>query len=61
MALMWLLAESWGRVTPAGIRLPLSLSHEVLGGLIGSRRPTVTLALTKLAEQGSLTRQDDDC
>ena len=32
MALMWLLAESWGRVTPAGIRLPLSLSHEVLGG-----------------------------
>jgi CRP/FNR family transcriptional regulator, cyclic AMP receptor protein len=59
MALMWLLAESWGRVTPAGIRLPLSLSHEVLGGLIGARRPTVTLALSKLAEHGSLIRQDD--
>ena len=60
MALMWLLAESWGRVTPAGIRLPLSLSHEVLGGLIGARRPTVTLALSKLAEHGSLIRQEDD-
>lgn len=60
MALMWLLAESWGRVTPAGIRLPLSLSHEVLGGLIGARRPTVTLALSKLAEEESLIRQDKE-
>lgn len=60
MALMWLLAEFWGRVTPAGIRLPLSLSHEVLGGLIGARRPTVTLALSKLAEEESLIRQDKE-
>ena len=60
MALMWLLAESWGRVTPSGIRLPLSLSHEVLGGLIGARRPTVTLAVRKLAEQGSLIRQEGE-
>jgi CRP/FNR family cyclic AMP-dependent transcriptional regulator len=60
MALMWLLAESWGRVTPAGIRLPLSLSHEVLGGLIGARRSTVTLALSKLAERGSLIRHEDE-
>jgi len=60
MALMWLLAESWGRVTSAGIRLPLSLSHEVLGGLVGARRPTVTLALSKLAEQGSLIRHEDE-
>jgi CRP/FNR family cyclic AMP-dependent transcriptional regulator len=60
MALMWLLAEFWGRVTPAGIRLPLSLSHEVLGGLVGARRSTVSLALSKLAEQGSLIRQQDE-
>ncbi len=60
MALMWLLAESWGRVTPAGIRLPLSLSHEVLGGLVGARRSTVTIALGKLAEGGSLIRQGDE-
>jgi CRP/FNR family cyclic AMP-dependent transcriptional regulator len=60
MALMWLLADSWGRVTPAGIRLRISLSHEVLGGLVGARRPTVTIALSKLAEQGSLIRHDDE-
>ncbi|HYB26161.1 MAG TPA: helix-turn-helix domain-containing protein [Solirubrobacteraceae bacterium] len=60
MAMMWLLAESWGRVTPAGIKLPLSLTHEVLGGLIGARRPTVTIALSKLAERGSLHRRGDE-
>ncbi len=60
MALMWQLAEFWGRVTPAGTRVPLSLSHEVLGGLVGARRPTVTLALSKLAKQGSLIRQGDE-
>ncbi|HYB25585.1 MAG TPA: hypothetical protein VEF89_03130 [Solirubrobacteraceae bacterium] len=59
MAVMWLLAEFWGRVTPAGIRVPLSLSHEILGGLVGARRPTVTLAVSKLAERGSLIRQED--
>ena len=60
MALMWLLAGSWGRVTLAGIILPLSLSHEFLGGLVGARRPTVTLALHKLAERGSLIRHENE-
>lgn len=60
MAMMWLLADSWGRVTPAGIRLPLSLSHETLGSLVGAQRPTVTLALIKLAERNSLIKQNGD-
>ena len=47
-----------GKVTPAGIRLQLSLTHEMLGRLIGARRPTVTLALKELAEQNSVIRQD---
>jgi CRP/FNR family cyclic AMP-dependent transcriptional regulator len=59
MALMWPPADTWGRVTPAGIRLELSLSHEGLGGLIGARRSTVTLALGQLAERNALIRQDD--
>jgi CRP/FNR family cyclic AMP-dependent transcriptional regulator len=59
MALMWLLADSWGRVTSAGVRLPLSLSHEMLGGLIGARRSTVTLALSKLVEHSLLMKQED--
>jgi hypothetical protein len=55
---MWLLAESWGRVTPAGTTLPLSLTHDALGALIGARRPTVTLALRELTERGAVIRQD---
>lgn len=58
LAMMWLLAESWGQVTSGGVRLPLALTHETLGALIGARRPTVTLALRKLSRQGSLLHQD---
>jgi hypothetical protein len=58
LAVMWLLAESWGQVTPAGTTLPLRLTHDVLGGLIGARRPTVTLALGELAQRGAILHQD---
>jgi CRP-like cAMP-binding protein len=58
LAMMWLLAESWGHVTPSGTTLPLSLTHETLGALVGARRPTVTLALSELAERGVLVHQD---
>lgn len=57
LSLLWLLAESWGRVTPTGTALPLKLTHEALGALIGARRPTVTLALRELAERGAIIRQ----
>jgi CRP-like cAMP-binding protein len=58
LAMLWLLAESWGRVTPSGTTLPLSLTHELLGAMIGARRPTVTLALGELAERGAVVHQD---
>lgn len=57
LALLWLLAESWGQVTPAGTLLPFALTHAALGGLIGARRPTVTLALGNLTSAGVLRRQ----
>lgn len=58
LAILWLLAESWGHVTLGGVRLPIALTHETLGALIGARRPTVTLALRKLSAKGSIVRQD---
>jgi hypothetical protein len=58
VAMLWLLAESWGHVTSGGVRLPLALTHETLGALIGARRPTVTLALRKLTDEGVLIAQD---
>jgi hypothetical protein len=34
------------------------LTHETLGALVGARRPTVTLALRKLTDDGALVPQD---
>ena len=49
--LFWHLADRWGRVRPAGIVLPLSLTHTVLADLVAARRPTVTSALSELGRQ----------
>lgn len=57
--MLWHLAERWGRVTRAGVVLPLALTHESLGQLVGARRPTVSLALSELAEEGLVLRQPD--
>lgn len=59
LALLWHLAERWGRVTPDGVVLPLLLTHETLGRLAGAERPTVTLALGELARTGMVTRRED--
>jgi CRP/FNR family cyclic AMP-dependent transcriptional regulator len=53
------LAERWGRVAAAGIVVPLQLTHETLGRLIGARRPTVSLALKELSNNGLLERRAD--
>jgi CRP/FNR family cyclic AMP-dependent transcriptional regulator len=58
LSLLWLLAESWGHVGSAGTTLPVSLTHDALGALIGARRPTVTLALGELSERGAIVRQE---
>jgi CRP/FNR family transcriptional regulator, cyclic AMP receptor protein len=57
LILFWLLAERWGKVGPDGIHIPLPLTHEVLATLVGAQRPTVTLALQRLARAGLLTRE----
>ena len=58
-ALLWHLAERWGRMGPNGVVVPLELTHGALGHLVGARRPTVTLALSELAREGSVVRRDD--
>jgi hypothetical protein len=59
LALFWHLAERWGRMTPDGVALPMTLSHRMLGQLIGARRPTVSTALSDLVKQGEVRRRDD--
>jgi CRP/FNR family cyclic AMP-dependent transcriptional regulator len=56
LALLWHLAERWGRVTPDGVAVPLVLSHRMLGQLVGARRPTVSTSLAELTRAGELTR-----
>ena len=51
------LAERLGRVTPEGIAVDLPLTHALIGEAVGSRRPTVSLALTELATTGLLSRR----
>ena len=54
--LFWELADRHGRVHPGGVYLDLPLTHEVLSHLVAARRPSVSGALTKLADQGRLER-----
>jgi CRP/FNR family transcriptional regulator, cyclic AMP receptor protein len=56
VALFWQLADRWGIVRPDGIRIELSLTHAMIGHLVGAQRPTVSLALQALAEEGLVRR-----
>jgi CRP-like cAMP-binding protein len=59
LTLFWHLAERWGRVTAAGVTVSVSVPHRVIAQLVGARRPTVSTALSQLAERGELLRQTD--
>lgn len=59
LLLLWALSERWGVVTRRGVVLRLRLTHEVLGMLIGARRPSVTTAIGVLTEAGELERIPD--
>jgi CRP/FNR family transcriptional regulator, cyclic AMP receptor protein len=59
LSLFWHLAERWGRMTKDGVAVPLTLSHRMLGQLVGARRPTVSTAIADLAERGELVRRSD--
>jgi CRP/FNR family transcriptional regulator, cyclic AMP receptor protein len=56
LIVLWHFADRWGRVTPTGLKLPLPLSHGLLAGIVGARRPTVSTALGVLREQGLVER-----
>jgi len=59
LVLLWYLAQRWGVVTAAGIVMPLPLSHDLLGQMVGARRPTVSLAVAELQESGVINRLPD--
>src|ERR671923_2250859 len=59
LALLWCLAERWGRVVPDGVLVSLRLPHRTLAGMVGARRPSVTTALGQLMARGDIERRPD--
>ena len=59
LVLLWHLADRWGRVEPDGVRVPMRLTHQTLGRLVGAQRPSVTTALKQLADAGHVSRMAD--
>lgn len=59
LALMYHLADRWGRVTREGLAVDVELTHAMFGQLVGAKRPTVSLALKWLEEEGLLARRSD--
>jgi CRP/FNR family transcriptional regulator, cyclic AMP receptor protein len=60
LMLFWHLADRFGRVTPAGTVVPLTLSHSDLAELVGAARPSVSTALKDLSCRGLVQRNSGD-
>ena len=58
-AVLWHLAERWGRVASDGVIVALGLSHRMIGSLVGARRATVSTAIARLGESERLMRRPD--
>jgi hypothetical protein len=59
LAMLWCLAERWGRVVPGGVAVNVRLPHRTLAGMVGARRPSVTTALGQLIARGDLERRPE--
>jgi CRP-like cAMP-binding protein len=55
-ALFWHLADRWGHVTLDGVVVPVRLTHDMIGRLVGAHRPSVTTALSELSRAGRISR-----
>jgi hypothetical protein len=58
LALLWHLADRFGRVQADGVTVPLRLTHEALGQVVGAQRPSVTTALNQLEASGRVSRRE---
>lgn len=58
--MLWKLAERFGVVGPAGVRVPLPITQEMLGNLVCAQRPSVSAAVGRLERSGRLRRDGCD-
>jgi hypothetical protein len=54
--LFWHLADRWGKTGASGVTIEVPLTHRLLSDLVAARRPTVSTALTGLAQDGVVKR-----
>jgi hypothetical protein len=59
LALLWHLAERWGREVDGGVVIPVRLTHTLLGAMVLGRRPSVSTALGELSARGLVSRCDE--
>jgi hypothetical protein len=57
LLILWHLAGQLGTVDGDRAHVPVELTHDMLGRLVGAQRPTVTLALGALGERGALSQR----
>jgi CRP-like cAMP-binding protein len=59
LVVLWHFADRWGRVGPEGVTVPLRVTHQILAGVVGAQRPSVTTALGNLRRAGLVERRPD--
>ena len=57
LALLWHLAERYGRVGRDGVSVPIPLTHQTIGRLVGATRPSVSTALKELEHEGRIGKR----
>ncbi len=58
-AMLWHLADRFGRVRPDGVAVPLPVTHQVMARLVGASRPSVSTAMKELEHDGAISRGDE--
>jgi hypothetical protein len=61
LALLWSFAERWGTMVADGARIEVNVPQSVLAEMVGTRRPTVSLALGSLRERGLVVAAETGC
>ena len=59
LVVLWHFADRWGRVRRDGVLVPIRITHQLLAGVVGAQRPSVTTALGQLRRSGAVERLPD--
>lgn len=59
LVVLWHFADRWGSVRTDGVALHLNITHATLAAIVAAERPTVTLALGSLRDQGLVERGNE--